>query len=303
MMSVGSIKNSVLHTQTVAATIEFNFGNLLGIGRVANVANRDAAFFPSPGVQIPAGNHARLRLADSHHRDLTQLRRVGNVDDLHAKPALSDKGKLVFQCDPGREFNGVVMRQQFRGRPVRNINDEQAVRPRSEIRNVVANHNLPKVPNVFQFPNHHRSGRVLYRKNHQIPLLEHEQVFPIAGDVHPGPDSGICRRLSLVFELDGHCIEVVFCHGRRGKQKTGDKYRESHVIRNSPGTVVQQVTRLENWFGGNEGGNLDDSISDQVTAQLMGAVSVAVYTIIATYIILNIIQITIGLRVDRNSEV
>jgi ammonia channel protein AmtB len=35
----------------------------------------------------------------------------------------------------------------------------------------------------------------------------------------------------------------------------------------------------------------------------MGAVSVAVYTIIATYIILNIIQITIGLRVDRNSEV
>jgi Amt family ammonium transporter len=35
----------------------------------------------------------------------------------------------------------------------------------------------------------------------------------------------------------------------------------------------------------------------------MGAVSVAVYTIIATYIILNIIQITIGLRVDGNSEV
>ena len=41
---------------------------------------------------------------------------------------------------------------------------------------------------------------------------------------------------------------------------------------------------------------------DQLTTQLMGATSAAIYTVIATFVILKIVQATIGLRVDGTSE-
>ena len=124
MMSVRRIENSVLDAQAVAAAVELDRGDLLRVGRIANVANRNAAFSPGAGIQVTVGDNARLGFADSHNGDMSQLRWIGDVDNLHSEPALSDKRVLIFQRDSGRELNGVVMRQQFWGRSVRNIDDE-----------------------------------------------------------------------------------------------------------------------------------------------------------------------------------
>ncbi len=55
-------------------------------------------------------------------------------------------------------------------------------------------------------------------------------------------------------------------------------------------------------FGGNNGGADTYSIAGQVFTQLKGAIVAAIYTVIATYIVLKLVQVTIGLRVDGDAE-
>ena len=110
-MPVGRIENSVFHPQAVAAAIEFDFGHLLWIGRIADIADRDATFLPGTGIQIPVGNDNRLRFTDSGNRYMTQFRWIGYVDDFHTEPALGDKAGLAFHRDSSRKFDRIVMRQ------------------------------------------------------------------------------------------------------------------------------------------------------------------------------------------------
>jgi Amt family ammonium transporter len=55
-------------------------------------------------------------------------------------------------------------------------------------------------------------------------------------------------------------------------------------------------------LGGNNGGNATYSIADSVMTQLMAATAVAVYAMIATFVILKVMDITMGIRIDGTSE-
>lgn len=74
-----------------------------------------------------------------------------------------------------------------------------------------------------------------------------------------------------------------------------------HGIGGIVGTILCGVF-ASSLLGGFDGGSATYSIVGQVTTQVMGAASAAIYTVIATFVILKVIQLTIGLRVDGSSE-
>lgn len=74
-----------------------------------------------------------------------------------------------------------------------------------------------------------------------------------------------------------------------------------HGIGGIVGTILCGVF-ASSVFGGNDGGANSYSIAAKVTTQVMAAASAAVYTIVATFIILKVIQVTIGIRCDGTSE-
>ncbi len=74
-----------------------------------------------------------------------------------------------------------------------------------------------------------------------------------------------------------------------------------HGIGGMVGTVLCGVF-ASSLLGGNDGGNATYNIASKVTTQVMAAASAAIYTVIATFIILKVLQLTIGLRVDGTSE-
>jgi Amt family ammonium transporter len=71
-----------------------------------------------------------------------------------------------------------------------------------------------------------------------------------------------------------------------------------HGVGGFLGTIMCGVFAAKQ-FGG---GGVDGGISSQLKYQTMAAVSCAIYTVIATYIILKLIQLTIGIRVDGAAE-
>jgi Amt family ammonium transporter len=90
------------------------------------------------------------------------------------------------------------------------------------------------------------------------------------------------------------------------KQKIG--YDDSldvfgvHGVGGFLGTVMCGIF-ASSALGGNNGGNLTYSIPDRLMTQLIAATVTAVYAMIATFVILKVIEITIGLRVDGTAEV
>ena len=74
-----------------------------------------------------------------------------------------------------------------------------------------------------------------------------------------------------------------------------------HGVGGFLGTIMCGVF-ASSLFGGNEGDKINYDIAGQVLTQLKGAVSAAIYAMIATYIILKLVQLTIGIRVDGTAE-
>jgi Amt family ammonium transporter len=74
-----------------------------------------------------------------------------------------------------------------------------------------------------------------------------------------------------------------------------------HGVGGFLGTIMCGVF-ASSFFGGNDADRIDYDITSQVVTQLKGAVSAAIYTMIATFVILKLVQLTIGLRVDGTSE-
>ena len=74
-----------------------------------------------------------------------------------------------------------------------------------------------------------------------------------------------------------------------------------HGVGGFLGTVMCAVF-ASSVFGGFDNGSADYSIGGQLTTQLMAATSAAIYTVIATFVILKVVQLTIGIRVDGDSE-
>lgn len=74
-----------------------------------------------------------------------------------------------------------------------------------------------------------------------------------------------------------------------------------HGVGGFVGTMLCGVF-ASSMFGGYDNGEATYSILSQVTTQAMGAGSAAIYTIVATFVILKVIQVTIGIRVDGSSE-
>lgn len=74
-----------------------------------------------------------------------------------------------------------------------------------------------------------------------------------------------------------------------------------HGVGGFLGTVLCGVF-ASSQFGGFNNGRDDYDILSQVTTQIVAAASAAVYTIIATFVILKLIQLTIGIRVDGTAE-
>ena len=72
-----------------------------------------------------------------------------------------------------------------------------------------------------------------------------------------------------------------------------------HGVGGFLGTIMCAVF-ASSLFGGS--GDAAYSIPDQLLTQAMAAGSAAIYTIVATFVILKVIQLAIGLRVDGNSE-
>ncbi|MGB7342739.1 MAG: ammonium transporter [Pirellulaceae bacterium] len=71
-----------------------------------------------------------------------------------------------------------------------------------------------------------------------------------------------------------------------------------HGVGGFLGTIMCGVFAAKQ-FGGS---GVDAGIASQLKYQVMAAVSCAIYTVIATYVILKLIQLTIGIRVDGAAE-
>ncbi|TWU56803.1 Ammonia channel precursor [Rubripirellula tenax] len=72
-----------------------------------------------------------------------------------------------------------------------------------------------------------------------------------------------------------------------------------HGVGGFLGTIMCGVFAAKQ-FGGS---GIEGGILNQVTVQLLAAVSCAIYAIIATYVILRLVQFTIGLRIDAQGEI
>jgi Amt family ammonium transporter len=73
-----------------------------------------------------------------------------------------------------------------------------------------------------------------------------------------------------------------------------------HGVGGFLGTILCAVF-ASSYFGGNSDSSYN--MTKQIGIQMMGAISTAVYTIIATFVILKIVDFTVGIRVDGNTEV
>ncbi|MFK8113142.1 MAG: ammonium transporter [Rubripirellula sp.] len=125
----------------------------------------------------------------------------------------------------------------------------------------------------------------------------------IAGLAAITPASGFVGPMGAL--AIGACSAVLcYIFATMIKQKVG--YDDSldvfgvHGVGGFLGTILCGVFASSK-FGGVQPSDSYD-IAGQVTTQAMAAVSCAVYTIIVTYVILKVIQVTIGLRVDGNAE-
>lgn len=126
----------------------------------------------------------------------------------------------------------------------------------------------------------------------------------IAGLAAITPASGFVGPMGAL--AIGTCSAVVcYMFATMIKQKVG--YDDSldvfgvHGVGGFLGTVLCGVF-ASSAFGGVVDGDGYDVVG-KVTTQLLAATSAAIYTIIVTFVILKILQLTIGIRVDGNAEV
>ena len=74
-----------------------------------------------------------------------------------------------------------------------------------------------------------------------------------------------------------------------------------HGVGGFLGTILCGVF-ASTMFGGNANGEASYSIGSHLVTQITGAMTAAVYTAIATFVILKLVDLVIGLRVDVNTE-
>ncbi len=100
---------------------------------------------------------------------------------------------------------------------------------------------------------------------------------------------------------------AVICFVFATKVKQALKYDDSldvfgvHGVGGFLGTILCAVF-ASSAFGGNNNGETAYSITSHLATQTIAAVSAAIYTVIATIIILKIVEILVGLRVDGDQE-
>ncbi|WP_419190117.1 ammonium transporter [Stieleria marina] len=123
----------------------------------------------------------------------------------------------------------------------------------------------------------------------------------IAGLAAVTPASGFIGPVGAI-AIGGSSGLICFIFATKIKQKFG--YDDTldvfgvHGVGGFLGTIMCGVFAAKQ-FGGS---GVDAGIASQLKYQLMAAVSCAIYTALATYIILKLIQLTIGIRVDGSAE-